>query len=756
MAGSIFIPLISVFDGKGVRDAKTSMAALAGVVKKARVAALAAAAAFAAVKATEFVKESVVAARDLDRNMVGLGNVFEGLTPQMQQFAKDASAIGLSQVEASRASTFLGSVLKQSGFEMTVVATETKNLVGLASDLAATYGYDVSEALTGMTALFRGEYDPIEKFGVAMKQSEVNALLAARGQKGLTGATLRQAQAQARLDILYQRSQDAQGSYAQQSGTLFTAQKNLTASFENLKAALGASLTGPLATILTVIQPLIDVMQTTGVPIFNLFGKVVEMLAPLVQPLIDVFLVLTEAFTPILDLLFQLIEPLLVPLAKIFELISNIIKPFIPLITFLAKVFGAILTPVIMIVSGALTLLIEGLSFLFKLLGKIPFFGDIFDDMNEGLDEFRTIMDESKGSTKGLTSSVGDMTKQLSKDIPSNNIDNIGKAADGAKKKVDETNKALNDLLQNAQGIQSSIISSFDVNNVFDTVTGEIVKSVVYIDGKFKAVVSGVKSNSTDIASAFKGNLTKIKTFYDNLKLLIKANLDPTLLAQIASAGPDAGNATAEAIIASGKDGITSLNKTSAGIQKVAGDIGAIVATAMSKSNNEIGNGLIDGLMSQQARFNAAATSLGTSAGKEIAKAVKQTAQEELAAGKITFGQYVEKISNAKKLPGEKKKVSPKYSNMSEIWKPTGPLAPTFKPGQMYGLNPISIKNPYNKSTQIYEFANFQQAKNKAVHYNLNVTVPYGATDAEIGRTLIKQIQAFERNTGQSWRGPRG
>jgi hypothetical protein len=33
-----------------------------------------------------------------------------------------------------------------------------------------TFGYDVQEALLAITALFRGEYDPIEKFGVAMKQ----------------------------------------------------------------------------------------------------------------------------------------------------------------------------------------------------------------------------------------------------------------------------------------------------------------------------------------------------------------------------------------------------------------------------------------------------------------------------------------------------------------------------------------------------------------------------------------------------------
>ena len=270
---AIFIPIVSIFNAKGIRDAKAAMGSLQSSIKDMKSNAKAASAALASAGITKFVKESITEARDLERNFVGLSNVFGDLSPNMQQFSKDAAAIGLSQVEASRASTFLGSVLKQSGFEMGDVAVETKNLVGLASDLAATYGYDVSEALTGMTALFRGEYDPIEKFGVAMKQSEVNALLAARGQNKLTGALLRNAQAQARLDILYARSKDAQGAYAEQTGSLFVAQTQLKASFDNLKASVGASLTGPLATLASSFVPIVDVLGKTLAPIFTTLGK---------------------------------------------------------------------------------------------------------------------------------------------------------------------------------------------------------------------------------------------------------------------------------------------------------------------------------------------------------------------------------------------------------------------------------------------------------------------------------------------------
>ena len=82
--------------------------------------------------------------------MYSLGTVFDGFAPTMEKFAKGAYEIGLSQKDAAKASVFLGSVLKQSGFSMADTTKETQKLVSLGVDLAATYGYDVQEALLGI------------------------------------------------------------------------------------------------------------------------------------------------------------------------------------------------------------------------------------------------------------------------------------------------------------------------------------------------------------------------------------------------------------------------------------------------------------------------------------------------------------------------------------------------------------------------------------------------------------------------------
>jgi hypothetical protein len=283
MAGSIYVPILSSFNPAGVNNARKSLSGLSGAfdgVKRSLGLASAGFVAFRAVSETiDFGRSSILAARDLERNLIGLDAVFGELSPKMEQFARDGVEIGLSQSEAAKASTFLGSVLKQAGFEMGDVANQTENLVSLASDLAFTYGYDVSEALSGMTALFRGEYDPIEKFGVAMKQSEVNAVLAANGQDKLAGAARRNAEQVARLALLYQRTQDAQGAFKNGSGSLFVEQQKLQAIFANLQAEVGKALIPALVGVAQALQPLVTTLAPAINAIFEQFAKIITILA---------------------------------------------------------------------------------------------------------------------------------------------------------------------------------------------------------------------------------------------------------------------------------------------------------------------------------------------------------------------------------------------------------------------------------------------------------------------------------------------
>lgn len=763
MAGSIFIPLVSVFDAKGITQAKSGMASLTASVKNLKSAAAGAAASFAAVGAGNFVKDTVTAARDLERNMVGLGNVFGDLTPKMERYSKNAAAIGLSQVEASKASTFLGSVLKQSGFEMGVVASETENLVGLAADLSATYGYDLSEALTGMTALFRGEYDPIEKFGVAMKQAEVNALLASRGQAKLTGATLRQAQAQARLDILYARSQDAQGAYAQQSGSLFVVQTQLKAAFDNLKASLGASLTGPMASFLSNFVPLMDKLSVSLTPLFENMGAALEKLGPVLASKAENILAMVDAVNPLITVLTDLVTPLLIPLANVFGLITMAIAPLIPVITFLAQVLKAILLPVVtfvnvilMIAVGTIKALFDGLS---RLGGIIPGIGAAFEDAGKGFDGFYKDFDKLNEIMAGTTVTSNELTASLSKPINGNPIDVVGKSAQKAAGTIQNASDKLNKFIEDAVGIQKSIMSSANITGVLDQNSNEIVQSIIYLDGRFKTVAVGASKSATDIASAFKANLEKIKKFYSNLQTLSKAGLDDSLIADITSAGPDAGNATAEAILASGKEGITSLNKTARGIKKIAGDIGVLGAKAMKNAGSKVGNGLLDGFLSQQDKLIAAAAALGDAIGNAMGtSASARLKQLVLEAGQAGF-----KLTDKEKLaldpnykPEKYVKPAPKLPAIASMDMPKfvssykAGIAGAGLEGAYKLMESENIANPFNSNTMAY--SKFKENQAIANDYNISINVAPGASGAQIGDALVKAIQEYERAKGKGWR----
>ena len=283
----IIMALVSVFRASGIEQASKALRGLDGDFKNVAISAGKAALNFAAAgsiqKLTQYIDDAVTITQKYERNILALNQTFEDQAGRMRQFTQDAVDMGISQSQAAQASVFLGSVLKQYGLETSVSATETQKLIGLSQDLATTYGYDLQEALLAMTALFRGEYDPIEKFGVAMKQNEINALLAQRGQDKLTGTMLFQAQVQARLDLLYQRSADSMGAFTRATDTLYAAQSRLNAAIENQQIAFGEPLQKPITALTNSSAKLAS--ETT--PAFATFGETIANIGEAIVPLVE-------------------------------------------------------------------------------------------------------------------------------------------------------------------------------------------------------------------------------------------------------------------------------------------------------------------------------------------------------------------------------------------------------------------------------------------------------------------------------------
>jgi hypothetical protein len=310
---AIILPIVSNFNKKGITDATAALSALGDGLKR-----LGAQVSFAA-----FMSSSINQARDLQRNIAALEGVFGSYADRMKAFTVDAQGFGLSQTEAARTATFLGSVLKSAGFGMEEVSVQTEKLTMLAQDLATTYGYDTSEALTAMTALFRGEYDPIEKFGVALKQNEINALIAAKGLSHLTGVEMLNAQQQVRMEQLYLRTNDAQGAYARQSDSLFVSQKNLTAAFKNLQANAAQPLTIALGKLFANMAPLIDQAGPGLTQTFTQFADIILTLTPLLNPIAVLISSLSGEFNVLIAALSGLIKPLITPLIQLTYGLTN-------------------------------------------------------------------------------------------------------------------------------------------------------------------------------------------------------------------------------------------------------------------------------------------------------------------------------------------------------------------------------------------------------------------------------------------------
>lgn len=86
---------------------------------------------------------------------------------------------------------------------------------------------------------------------------------------------------------------------------------------------------------------------------------------------------------------------------------------------------------------------------------------------------------------------------------------------------------------------------------------------------------------------------------------LKKQGLNKTALDQIATAGPEAGLAAAEAILASGKKGIASLNVLQAQLAQAAGSAGKTAADAMYENGIRMAEGLVKGLQKQEKALRA-------------------------------------------------------------------------------------------------------------------------------------------------------
>ena len=200
-----------------------------------------ASAAFAAL-ATKIGIDSLKAASDIEQQFGALDAVFGENAKNLQDFSKAMVEYGLSTADAARFAALLGTQLKGLGLSEEDAIERTKILQVLAADLAATYGGTTADAVQALSSTFKGEYNPIERYGVAIKKSDITARLASQGLGNLQGELLKAAEAQAAFEMIIGKTTAAQGQATREYDTIAAQLQRLDASYMNIKASLGLAL----------------------------------------------------------------------------------------------------------------------------------------------------------------------------------------------------------------------------------------------------------------------------------------------------------------------------------------------------------------------------------------------------------------------------------------------------------------------------------------------------------------------------------
>lgn len=207
-------------------------------------------------------ESAVSAASALQQSTGSVKAVFGDAAREVEKFGiTSAQSVGLSTAAFGQQSAILGALLQNLGFTGDEAALTSNKLVQVAADLGATFGQSTASAALALGAVLRGEYDTIEKFGVKIKQADIDARVAASGMDISTQANKNNAQALAALSILQDQAGRSAGAFGDKSETLLGQQQRLNAELENARAEFGEALLPAMTKFVQLGRDAIPVAQ---------------------------------------------------------------------------------------------------------------------------------------------------------------------------------------------------------------------------------------------------------------------------------------------------------------------------------------------------------------------------------------------------------------------------------------------------------------------------------------------------------------
>ena len=196
--------------------------------------------------------DAVRAASALNEQVSAAGVTFGSASEKVVKFSEStASALGISQREALKASNAFGAFFTGIGVGDEQAAKFSEGLVRLAGDLASFKDLGTEEVLEKLRSGLAGEAEPLRALGVFLNETSVKAKAMELGLGGAHRELTDGEKILARYALIIDQTGDAQGDAARTSDSFANKQRQLNAQLEDSKAKLGQGLLPIVATLAT-------------------------------------------------------------------------------------------------------------------------------------------------------------------------------------------------------------------------------------------------------------------------------------------------------------------------------------------------------------------------------------------------------------------------------------------------------------------------------------------------------------------------
>lgn len=226
-------------------DAFSRLAKAIGLVKIAR-------------KALDTIKTGIDYASDLAEVQNVVDVTFGSATEAINSWSKEClAAYGMNEVSAKRYAGTIGAMLKSSGLAGDAIVDMSKDMVGLAGDMASFYNLDLETAFEKIRSGISGETEPLKQLGINMSVANLEAYALSQGITKAYNEMSQAEQVMLRYNYLMSTTADAQGDFARTQDSYANQTRLLSESWLEFTGVMAEQLLPVLTTIVSWLNNIV-------------------------------------------------------------------------------------------------------------------------------------------------------------------------------------------------------------------------------------------------------------------------------------------------------------------------------------------------------------------------------------------------------------------------------------------------------------------------------------------------------------------